>query len=54
MNLDVHIEITESKNSQNSEAQNGPRRGLDFIALVEWMGRNFDVFPGFQEISCYA
>ena len=24
------------------------------IYMVEWMGRNFDVFPGFQKISCYA
>ena len=24
------------------------------ICKVEWMGRNFDVFSGFQEISCYA
>ena len=22
--------------------------------MVEWMGRNFDVFPGFQQIPCYA
>ena len=22
--------------------------------IVEWMGRNFDVFPGFQKIPCYA
>ena len=22
--------------------------------MVEWMGRNFDIFPGFQEIPCYA
>ena len=21
--------------------------------MVEWMGRNFDVFPGFQKIPCY-
>jgi hypothetical protein len=21
---------------------------------VEWMGGNFDVFPGFQKIPCYA
>ena len=24
------------------------------IYMVEWMGRNFDVFPGFQKIPCYA
>ena len=24
------------------------------INMVEWMGRNFDVFPGFQKIPCYA
>ena len=24
------------------------------IYTVEWMGRNFDVFPGFQKIPCYA
>ena len=24
------------------------------ICMVEWMGRNFDVFPGFQQIPCYA
>ena len=24
------------------------------IRMVDWMGRNFDVFPGFQEIPCYA
>ena len=24
------------------------------ICMVEWMGQNFDVFPDFQEISCYA
>ena len=24
------------------------------IYMVEWMGRNFDVFPGFQNIPCYA
>ena len=27
------------------------------IYMVEWMGRNFDVFfgfPGFQQIPCYA
>ena len=24
------------------------------ICMVEWMGQNFDVFPAFQEISCYA
>ena len=22
--------------------------------VVEWMGLNFDVFPGFQQIPCYA
>ena len=22
--------------------------------MVEWMGRNSDVFPGFQKIPCYA
>ena len=22
--------------------------------MVEWMGQNFDVFPGFQKIPCYA
>ena len=22
--------------------------------VTEWMGFNFDVFPGFQEIPCYA
>ena len=21
--------------------------------MVEWMGRNFEVFPSFQKISCY-
>ena len=25
-----------------------------YVRMVEWMGRNFDVFPGFQEISWYA
>ena len=24
------------------------------IYMVEWMGQNFDVFPGFQKIPCYA
>ena len=24
------------------------------IYMVEWMGRNIDVFPGFQKIPCYA
>ena len=24
------------------------------IYMVEWMGGNFDVFPGFQKIPCYA
>ena len=24
------------------------------IYMVEWMGRNFDVSPGFQKIPCYA
>ena len=24
------------------------------ICMVEWMGRNFEVFPGFQQIPCYA
>ena len=24
------------------------------IYMVEWMGQNFDVFFGFQKISCYA
>ena len=24
------------------------------IYMVEWIGRNFDVFPGFQKIPCYA
>jgi hypothetical protein len=24
------------------------------IYMVEWMGRNFDVFLGFQKIPCYA
>ena len=24
------------------------------IYMVEWMGRNFDVFPGFQKIPSYA
>ena len=24
------------------------------ICMVEWMGRNLDVFPGFQKIPCYA
>ena len=24
------------------------------IYMVEWMGPNFDVFPGFQKIPCYA
>ena len=24
------------------------------IYMVEWMGRNFDLFPGFQKIPCYA
>ena len=24
------------------------------IYMVEWVGRNFDVFPGFQKIPCYA
>ena len=24
------------------------------IYMVEWMGWNFDVFPGFQKIPCYA
>ena len=24
------------------------------IYTVEWMGQNFDVFPGFQKIPCYA
>jgi hypothetical protein len=24
------------------------------IYMEEWMGRNFDVFPGFQKIPCYA
>ena len=24
------------------------------IFMVEWMGRNFYVFPGFQKIPCYA
>ena len=24
------------------------------ICMVEWMGRNFDIFPGFQQISSYA
>ena len=24
------------------------------ISMVEWIGRNFDVFHGFQKISCYA
>jgi hypothetical protein len=24
------------------------------IYTVEWMGRNFDVFTGFQKIPCYA
>ena len=23
------------------------------ICMVEWMSRNFDVFPGFQQIPCY-
>ena len=27
--------ISNKENPQNSESQNGPRRGLDFIALVE-------------------
>jgi hypothetical protein len=34
---------------------------LDFFFLdpyenyvIEWMGLNFDVFPGFQKIPCYA
>ena len=22
--------------------------------VIEWMGLNFDVFPGFQQIPCYA
>ena len=22
--------------------------------MVEWMGQNLDVFPGFQKIPCYA
>ena len=22
--------------------------------MVEWMGRNFDVFPSFQQIPCYV
>ena len=24
------------------------------IYTVEWMGRNFDVFPGLQKIPCYG
>jgi hypothetical protein len=24
------------------------------IRMVDWMGRNFDVFPGFQQFSCYT
>ena len=24
------------------------------ICMIEWMGRNFDVFTGFQQIPCYA
>ena len=24
------------------------------IYMVEWIGRNFNVFPGFQKIPCYA
>ena len=24
------------------------------ICMVEWIGWNFDVFPGFQQIPCYA
>ena len=24
------------------------------IHMVEWMGQDFDVFPGFQKIPCYA
>jgi hypothetical protein len=28
-----HLYIFNRENSQNSEPQNGPRRGLDFIAL---------------------
>ena len=27
---------------------------LSQIYIVEWMGRNFDVFSGFQKILCYA
>jgi hypothetical protein len=22
--------------------------------MVEWMGQNFDIFPGFQQSPCYA
>ena len=24
------------------------------IHMVDWMGQNFDIFPGFQQFSCYA
>ena len=24
------------------------------IYMVEWMGQNFDIFPGFQKIPCHA
>ena len=30
-----------------------PRRSVTNY-VVEWMGLNFDVFPGFQQIPCYA
>ena len=37
------ILIFNRENLQNSESPNGPRRGLDFIALGEWTLK-FDIF----------
>jgi hypothetical protein len=31
-----------------------PHENQSQYYVIKWMGLNFDVFPGFQQIPCYA